>query len=106
MLHIAYSNNSRHINGDRSNNSPMERFSMIIHVLCAYDQEAGVWYVEKSDVPGLHVEARTQDDMLDELRRMVPELVRLNRELIEDDGDMNVPIELLYEHREQLPATG
>jgi len=77
---------------------------MIIQVLCAYDQEAGVWYVEESDMPGLHVEAPTQDEMLRELRAVIPGLVRLNRHMIEDGDDGDLPIELLYQHRERLPA--
>jgi len=78
---------------------------MIVQVLCAFDEEAGVWFVEESDVPGLHVEAPTQEDMLEELRQLLPELVRLNRSFMGDGGGPDVPLELLYQHRERLPAT-
>ncbi|WP_174300857.1 DUF1902 domain-containing protein [Caulobacter sp. S45] len=31
----------------------------LVVVKAAYDAEAGVWYVESSDLPGLNVEAAT-----------------------------------------------
>lgn len=77
---------------------------MRIKISCAYDEDAGVWYVEESDLPGLHIEAARLEDMVQEIRALVPELVRLNRDLIKDGGDANVPIELLYQHRERLPV--
>ena len=34
----------------------------VIVVKAARDQEAGVWFVESSDVPGLNLEADSLDD--------------------------------------------
>ena len=75
---------------------------MQFRVTFAYDAGAKVWYVEDSDVPGLHVEAATPNEMLAELRDILPELIRLNSSLIFGNGDPDVPIDLLYQYREQL----
>lgn len=47
-------------------------------VTAEWDDEAGVWYVSDSDVPGLATEASTMDELLRKLRVMVPELLELN----------------------------
>ena len=43
-----------------------------------WDAEAGVWWAESDDVPGLVAEARTHDVLVDDLRHLVPELLMLN----------------------------
>jgi len=47
-------------------------------ITCRWDDEAGVWYVEESDVPGLATEAPTLDEMERKLLTMIPELLELN----------------------------
>ena len=47
-------------------------------IQCRWDSEAGVWYVEDSDVPGLVTEAPTQKDMVAKPRGMILELLELN----------------------------
>jgi hypothetical protein len=61
-------------------------------VRCEWDQEAKVWFVAESNVPGLSTEAPTQEAMSKKLLVMIPELVSLN----DPDGDEEVPLELLY----------
>jgi len=51
-----------------------ERYS----VTCRWDDEAHVWYVSESNVPGLSTEADTVEQMEQKLRVMVPELLQLN----------------------------
>ena len=41
-------------------------------VRCAWDDEADVWFVQESDVPGLVTEA----DTLEALRRKLPEMIQ------------------------------
>jgi predicted RNase H-like HicB family nuclease len=60
----------------------------IVIVRAAWDDEAKVWYVEDSDVPGLATEA----DTIDELRQKI--LVRID-DLLEDAPDR--PDELAVE---------
>lgn len=43
-----------------------------------WDADAQVWWAESDDVPGLVAEARTHDELVDELRLLVPELLQIN----------------------------
>ncbi len=62
----------------------MRRYAV---VRVAWDDEAKVWYVEKSDIDGLATEA----DTLEELRRKVPIIIQ---DLLEDRADRPEEIEL------------
>jgi predicted RNase H-like HicB family nuclease len=44
-------------------------------VTCHWDEEARVWYVAETDVPGLATEAETVEAMEHKLLLMVPELL-------------------------------
>lgn len=46
-----------------------------------WDGEAAVWVATSETVPGLATEAPTIEALLDKLRVMIPELVRLNHRL-------------------------
>ncbi len=43
-----------------------------------WDPEASVWWAESDDVPGLVAETRTHEEMVAELRLLIPELLDLN----------------------------
>lgn len=62
----------------------MRRYAV---VRVAWDEEAKVWYVEDSDIPGLAAEAET----LEELRRKVPVIIQ---DLLEDESDRPDEIEI------------
>ena len=62
----------------------MRRYAV---VRVAWDEEASVWYVEDTDIPGLAAEAAT----LDELRGKVPVIIR---DLLEDEADRPDEIEV------------
>lgn len=67
-------------------------------VKVAFDEEAGVWFVESSDVPGLATEADTFDELAAKLQVMVPELIELNGPDGDDDDGVpydDVPIEII-----------
>lgn len=65
--------------------------SMIL-VKAAFDADAGVWFVEHSDLPGLNLEAPT----LEELREKVPGAVLDLLEACEGEGgEFDVPIEIV-----------
>ena len=49
-----------------------------LEVRAHWDAEAGVWWAESNDVPGLVAEAHAHDDLVAELRQLVPELLRIN----------------------------
>lgn len=56
-------------------------------VRAAWDDEAQVWYVEETDVPGLATEAAT----LEALRRKIPVIIQ---DLLQDQPDRPDSIEL------------
>jgi hypothetical protein len=43
-------------------------------VVIAHDPNAGIWYVQSSSVPGLHAEAPTAEELIDELPLLVRHL--------------------------------
>ncbi len=65
----------------------------VIVVKAARDQEAGVWFVESSDVPGLNLEADSLDALADQLPGAILDLLEAGGGL--GDGDYDVPVELI-----------
>jgi predicted RNase H-like HicB family nuclease len=70
-------------------------------VACLWDDEAGMWYVAETDVPGLATEAATVEEMEQKLLRMIPELVELNDSR---QPRQQVPFELIARKHELAPA--
>jgi len=70
--------------------SPNYRF----YVKAEWDEEAKVWYVAETNVPGLSLEAPTSDALLERLDCAVPELLELNG-MLEKDHMPQVPYELM-----------
>lgn len=66
-------------------------------VTCEWDNEARVWYVAESDVPGLATEAGTVEEMNSKLQRMIPELLEMNES---HNQCHEVPFELIARRRE------
>jgi hypothetical protein len=52
--------------------------SQIIDVNAAHDEEAGVWFVESSDLSGLNVEAATLDELVAIVADLAPDLIAIN----------------------------
>lgn len=50
----------------------------VFEISCEWDEQAGVWYVVESNVPGLAAEAASKEEMESLLAELVPELVQLN----------------------------
>jgi predicted RNase H-like HicB family nuclease len=66
--------------------------SNIIVVKAALDAEAGVWFVESSDLPGLRAEGASIEDLLEKLPAMVADLFEESGQ----SGDRHdLPIELI-----------
>lgn len=74
------------------------------HVRCDWDEEAGVWYVAESDVPGLSVEAETMDQMQQKVMQAALELIELNMPQLRraDRPHDDVPLSLVYHKDEHL----
>lgn len=47
-----------------------------------WDEEASVWYVVESDVPGLVAEGDSLEELLEKIKGLLPDLVHLNRHLL------------------------
>ena len=52
-----------------------------------WDAEAGVWWAESDDIPGLVTEAKTFDDLVSNVCALIPDLLELN-------GISNLPAEV------------
>ena len=64
----------------------------LIVVKAAYDAEAGVWYVEDSDLPGVNAWAPTVQELSEKLPAVVLDLLEQEGE----EGDLDdVPIEII-----------
>ena len=62
-----------------------------VTVQARFDGEAGVWYVEESNLDGLHAEAESLEALVAKLPGIVEDLIELNHV----DLHGNVPIELI-----------
>jgi hypothetical protein len=71
-------------------------------VFCEWDDEAKVWFVADSNVPGLSAEAPTVEAMKDILIRLVPELVELNLPDCSGASGDRAPLDVLIHQREKL----
>jgi hypothetical protein len=82
----------------------MELFRMTevrFEVTCQWDEEAQLWYVLESNVPGLSAEAPSKPEMAKLLAVLIPQLVQLNQPERGRPSD-EVPIELLYRETQTL----
>ena len=43
-----------------------------------WDAEAGVWWAESNDIPGLVTEAKTFDELVSNVCALIPDLLELN----------------------------
>jgi len=59
-----------------------------INVKASHDAEAGVWYVEESDLFGLNAEADTLEELVDKLPAVISDL-------LEPGDDTEIPVELV-----------
>ena len=64
--------------------------SSILIVKLAFDAEAGVWFVESSDVPGLNLEAPSMDELCGRIPGAIVDLLEATA-----TGDFDVPIEII-----------
>ena len=51
----------------------------VLHVRASYDPEAGVWWAESEDVPGLVTEASTFEALMQRAAEIAPALLDANR---------------------------
>jgi hypothetical protein len=61
--------------------SEMSKRKAAVRARAEWDQEAGVWVAESTNLPGLVTEAETAELLLEKLRLMVPELLSYSPDL-------------------------
>ena len=66
------------------------------------DDEAGVWYVSDSDVPGLVAEAASERDLIVKIHELVPELYELNRHLFDQSQLETIPLRMTSSRLETI----
>ena len=63
----------------------------IYTIYARWDDEAQVWFVAQSDIPGLATEAPTQEQFIQHIKELAPDLIEMNKSNCPD-----VPVELLW----------
>ena len=76
----------------------------VYKVNAEWDAEAQVWFVTKSNVPGLNAEAATLEELREELMELVPRLVSAN--VPGSSETCEVPLELLARQHSKLKIGG
>lgn len=66
----------------------------VYFVKADWDEEAKVWYVTHTDIPGLVAEADTPQAMIDLVSELVPELLEMNS----PGSDPVVPYSIMFDH--------
>ena len=61
-------------------------------ISCAFDPEAGVWFVANSDIPGLVTEAPSMDILDWRIRQVLPELIADNRHALPSADELAIQI--------------
>ena len=70
------------------------------------DNEAGVWYVSDTDVPGLVAEAASERDLIVKIRELVRELYKLNRHLFDEPTLETISLRLTSSRLETIRLAG
>ncbi len=77
-----------------------------LFVTVFWDDEAKVWFVSESNIPGLATEAESESEMLEKLKVLVPELCELNRHLMDCGKWPNLPVQVKTERIETFRLAG
>jgi predicted RNase H-like HicB family nuclease len=70
--------------------------AMQFTVTVSHDEEEGVWFVQASDIPGLHAEAPTLDALVEVISDLAPELVAANLPNSGFDADSTIPLRVQH----------
>ena len=70
------------------------------------DDEADVWYISDTDIPGLVAEAASQRELVMKIRALVPELYALNRHLFDKSPLDTIPLRMTSSRLETIRLAG
>ncbi len=74
----------------------------VFTIKVSLDNESGVYFVADSNVPGLHAEADSLDEMRDTIFQLAPDLLCANGIIKPRSQECDVPLELVM--RESIKA--
>jgi hypothetical protein len=78
----------------------MALISNLIVVKAAFDPEAGVWFVEDSDLYGLNAESETLEGLIEKLPDVAADLLLANG--VDSESVQEIPIELVAHARTRV----
>lgn len=61
---------------------------LVLTIHLAHDEEADVWYVASSDIPGLFLEAATPQELISRISEAAPEMIELNQAEIDEKQEV------------------
>lgn len=62
-----------------------------LFIRAEWDEEVKVWVATSDDVPGLATEADTMEELIEKLKVMIPELLRVNNII----NEREIPFEVI-----------
>ncbi|MCK5425530.1 MAG: DUF1902 domain-containing protein [Emcibacter sp.] len=71
-------------------------------IIAIWDEEAEVWSVDESDIPGLVAWGATRKELIEKLEVLVPEMLELNGHLLDGDISKTVPLELIANYSKRF----
>jgi predicted RNase H-like HicB family nuclease len=74
-------------------------------VQAVWDAEANVWVAESDDIPGLVTEGTSQEELLEKLTSLVPELLELNNCRTDRTKPIEIVVQYRSEERIRVPIT-
>lgn len=76
----------------------------VLEIFAIWDDDANVWSIEHSDIPGLCTWAHSIPELKRKVAELAPELLKLNAHLLQNGDPRDVPISLIA-HTEQRIRT-
>ena len=73
------------------------------NISCTWDAEADVWYATSDDLPGLVAESDSLDSLIEDVRKLAPELLELNCGVV-GPVEISLVVTSRFEERINLPA--
>ena len=67
-----------------------------LEVRAQWDDEAQVWWAKSDDIPGLVTEAKTFEELADNIRALTPDLLGLNAPHMDPKTPIHIIAERVY----------
>jgi predicted RNase H-like HicB family nuclease len=74
---------------------------LAIYVRATWDDDAEVWVATSEDIPGLVTEAANEQELMDKLQMIIPDLVAASDEQF-DDIQSEIPLVLMAQKESRI----